>query len=58
MGVAEYARTVVLVKWLVNHHDERAQIEWLAGEISKVGVSTLDQLAPTGTDARRRFRSG
>lgn len=55
-GAAEYVRTVVLVKWLVEHDEEREQIEWLAGEISKLGVSTLDKLAATDADTRRRVQ--
>lgn len=53
---AEYARTVVLVKWLSINHDERMQIEWLADEISKLGATTLDELAGSDDDARCRIR--
>lgn len=53
---AEYARTVVLVKWLSINHDERRQIEWLADEISKLGIATLDELAGSDDNARRRIR--
>lgn len=55
-GAAEYARTVVLVKWLVEHNEEREQIEWLAGEISKLGVSTIDKLARSDADTGRRVQ--
>ncbi|MFE6509264.1 hypothetical protein ACFVDI_19600 [Nocardioides sp. NPDC057767] len=55
-GAAEYVRTVVTVNWLVEHDEEREQIEWLAGEISKLGVSTLDKLARSDVETRRRVQ--